>query len=183
MTILIEKGCTEIELPCSYNYCFGEARFYAISYKPQVWEVSKVYIKGQELILPTVDNGFMYDCVSSGISGLIEPVFSTVESEETEDNTVIWRAKPYNLLLNLGDTVNSSVWEGIAEVYSGGVTTYDSNITLDSEAIVVNRQAIVRLVSVPVDTVKVRLTNTLTLTLASGGTETYKTTIVITIGT
>lgn len=53
------------------------------------WQSSKNY-NVNDIVIPSVDNGYFYVCTVSGISGPIEPTWSLVDGDTTEDNVVIW---------------------------------------------------------------------------------------------
>jgi hypothetical protein len=62
------------------------------------WSASSVHTVGQ-LVLPSVTNGFYYECTGSGTSGATEPTWSTsanVAMNGTLDNGVVWT--PRNII-------------------------------------------------------------------------------------
>lgn len=60
--------------------------------KANTWVSGIAYAVGDQ-VLPTSDNGFFYECIVAGTSGVSEPTWATTEGEETTDNTVTWVAK------------------------------------------------------------------------------------------
>jgi len=61
--------------------------------------------------VPTVDNGWCYECTTAGTSGLTEPSWPKIVNVTVQDGTVVWtcrakeeEANPLSVTLNLGDT-------------------------------------------------------------------------------
>jgi len=99
------------------------------------WEASTAYAKGQ-MVAPTTQNGYRYECTTAGTSGATEPTWGTTASGTTEDGTAVWtcRAEPSNTLrlpgadvenllvrLTAVRTVQSKSSEYINAVNQGGV--------------------------------------------------------------
>ena len=106
----------------------SDAKYYPFTYRPQVRSNSTVYYVG-DVVIPTVFNGLMYECVNPGISASAEPVMSTKLNSKTTDNSVIWFTKPYEALLEPGDSVTASAFsvsEGVSltDESTPGDTTY-----------------------------------------------------------
>lgn len=109
MSILLFSGKSgAFEYPTPHDP--DEEKYYSFLYRPHVWEADKEYIKAFDMVIPSVANGFIYTCISSGISGSVEPTFATVEKGQTTDNTVLWKAIPFNSFLDRGDNIISSTW-------------------------------------------------------------------------
>lgn len=151
MTILRSKGCEIYDYPCSHDP--EEKKYYYLFYKPAEWEAGKVYIKGIDVVIPATANGFMYECISSGTSSDIAPTYATVENDTIIDNTVVWKAKPYDALLGAGDVINSSVW-----------TTDDVQTVVEDQTLVDNSVTGCQLTGVPVSVTEVLITNTIVVT-------------------
>lgn len=65
--------------------------YYTFHLKPPTWTSSTEYVDG-DIVSPSSPTGYYYKVVSSGVSGVLEPVWSTIKNSKTEDNTVVFRA-------------------------------------------------------------------------------------------
>ncbi|RLC98685.1 MAG: hypothetical protein DRI46_10880 [Chloroflexi bacterium] len=169
MTILVSKGCDVYTYPCPHDK--DESKYYYLKYKPATWEIDKVYIKSTDIVLPTVETGFMFKCVSGGRSDVTtEPVFPTVENETIDDGTVKWKAVPYDALMGFNDIITTSTWQ-VEEV-----GTLIDSFSLDNNFLVG-----FRLYEVPVDATEVTVTNVIVITKPDGKEFTYNRSIKFTI--
>ena len=63
--------------------------------------VSKDYAVG-DIVIPTVSNGFFYECTAAGTSGVIEPTWVTTAGSKVVDGTVNWTARKIITWKNIG---------------------------------------------------------------------------------
>lgn len=89
--------------------------YYTIYLKPPVWQASFEYI-ANDIISPSLPTGFYYSVKSSGISGAVEPVWSTVKNEETIDNTVLYKALDNVAYLNSTGNLTAATWSATNSV-------------------------------------------------------------------
>lgn len=145
--------------------------FYYKAYRPQTRLGAFEYMEGDhaDYVLPPVDNGFMYVCVSGGISAAIAPTFIAIKGKITVDGTVKWQAIPYDMLLLSGDSITASAWSG-----SGGET-------ISSESIVAGSITKFRLDGVVSGSKKATVINHITVLRANGDVEEFDSTLIITI--
>ena len=108
MSILYSKGKQKFNYP--YPHDPDEEKIYVFAYRPQVWKPGIEIVKNEDVVIPTVHTGFMYECTSSGITGLVEPTWETVEKLITEDNTVRYEGVPSVCMLKQGDEITESNW-------------------------------------------------------------------------
>lgn len=84
-----------------------DAKYYDFIWRAPLWEHSKEYHVG-DVVRPNTINGYYYACVNAGVSGVIEPVWSTAEKAYDVDGTIKWQAHGWNLGLNSGDLITSN---------------------------------------------------------------------------
>lgn len=145
----------------------NEKVYYSISYRPRTRADSTEYLKGVDVVILTTPNGLLYECVSGGMSAATPPTFSTVEGDDTEDGSVTWRTRPYDLLLNTGDVITASTWTGT------------NGETIDNDAIVNSIQTKFRLTAVPAGATTATLVNHITVTRVNGDVEEFDRSIII----
>lgn len=167
MTLIYSKGDAPLQLPDHMAYDPDEEKIFTVRYRPGVWLADTIYRKGIDLVIPPIYNGFMYECVSSGKGGAIEPAFGTVEKALTVDNQVSWKAKVYSLLLLDGDNITVSSWAG-----TNGETLQDDNL-VDGE------ETSFKLLTVPAQATEATITNVLTIFRTSGVFEIRNRSIII----
>lgn len=165
--VMFSTGDKPTKLPKNRAYDINEKRFYSMSYRPKNWVANQEVIKNAGLVIPTVPNGFYYECSSSGNTDAVEPVFLTTLKSKTPDNTAEWTAKIYDFLLNTGDTITSSTWTGT------------NGETVDSESIVDGIQTKFRLTSVAADAKTVTLVNHIAVSRLNGDVEEFDRSIII----
>lgn len=153
----------------STPYDVDEKIVYSRSYRPDTWGAGKEYRSGRlaDLVLPPVPNGWMYLCSSGGISGATAPTFSTVKNGKTVDGDAEWKAIPYDLLLNTGDSITGSTWVGT----NGEI--------IDNESIVSGIQTKFRLTGVALGAKSVTITNHIVILRADGEEEFRDRSIII----
>lgn len=157
------------------SYDRDEEVVFSITYRPETWEADKEYISADHqldvdnsnLIIPSVPNGWMYECSSGGISSSSEPAFLTTKNSITIDNTCEWKAMPYSLLLMSGDTIASSTW------------IPNTGESIKDDSIVGGIQVKFTLFGVLSTEDKANITNRITINRASGSIERYDNTIII----
>lgn len=168
MSIIYSSNNKPIKYPKLDSHDPSNERYYTLSYFPLIRANSTVYVKGIDVVVPTIDNGCMYECVSSGTSSATTPVLSTVEEGNIEDGDVTWLCKPLTTLLGFGDRITASLWE-----------VDDVNITLSNDNIVDNVITEVKVADVPSTTDVFTLTNTIDILYASGKIEKRQKSIII----
>lgn len=92
--------------------------YYTFQYRAPTWIANTAYIEklncdeAGDLVMPLTRNGFLYECVSSGITDAGEPAWPTVRDGTVDDGTVQWKAIPdaFNLL-SPAEVIQSSEWE------------------------------------------------------------------------
>lgn len=169
MTILYLKGEAPFRVPDTLTYDPDEEKYYYAAYRPNTWLASTEYVKADVLVLPPTPNGFLYECSSSGISAATAPIWKTVEGELTTDNTVVWKAKAYNLMLRTGDTIVGSSWAGT------------NGETIDNDVYINGSMTQFRLTAVPPGSTEVVITNYIDILRANGATEKRNRSIIIPI--
>ena len=75
------------------------------------WTASHAYALG-DIVIPTTNNGFWYECTTAGTSGAAEPTWPTTEGLTVTDNTVVWTCR------------SSSIPEEHEEIIVLGATGY-----------------------------------------------------------
>ena len=146
------------------------SKYYSLDYRPDTWQVSTVYIKDRDLVIPVIANGCMYECISGGKSDLITPTYPTVEGRSFKDGDVLWKTLPFAAKLGYGDTITASTWTA-----SDGVSISDSEI-------VSSKTTIIKVTAVPLYSTEFTLTNIVTVNRTTGRVEVFKKTINIKIG-
>jgi len=81
---------TEIGKSDGMSVCTLQPLTYYNAIWPSLWTTSKVYVTG-DTMRPPAPNGFVYECLTGGTSGLAEPVFGTVQDAEFSDGSVTWK--------------------------------------------------------------------------------------------
>jgi len=167
--IIFNNGDKPTQLPVGMAYNVNEKKYFSLTYKPPAWRANKEQKKGVDLVVPTTPNGLYYECISGGITGSSEPVFSTTERLKTVDGSVLWVAKLYDMLINSGDTITASVWTGT------------NNEVIDNASIISGIQTKFRLIGVAVGATKATLTNHITILRKNGDIEELDRSIIIPI--
>lgn len=166
MTILYSDDSSKITWPEDDLHDPNSEKDYYISYRPPVRQSNKAYVKGVDVVIPTVDNGCMYECVSGGISSASPPTFDTTEGKYTDDGTVKWKCKPLISRLKTGDSISLSTWIG------------GTGVTLSADAII-GDTTVTKVTGVPVGATSFEITNRITILRANGRTEKFDRTLVI----
>lgn len=169
MTIIYTDDSGPLTLTELDSHDPNSQKYYYLHYKPDTRSPSKEYTKGVDIIIPAVSNGCMYECVSGGISALVEPIFETVAGKITIDNTVQWKTKPLVTRLLTGDVITSSTWAS------------DVGVTTTSGVILNDIATGIKVTSVPATAKSFKLTNTITIQRASLRVETFDKSIIVPI--
>ena len=140
---------------------------YTITYRP-IQRVSDNEYYLDDVIIPTISNGHLYECTSGGVSDSVEPVFSPVANELTTDGDAVFIAKPYNLLLRTGDFISSSDW-----------ACDDAGAVFDAGSIVGMRKTKTKLTAITAGLSSVTLINSISVIRANGDTEIFDHSIII----
>ena len=104
-----------------------DKRLIKFIYRPPVWTAATVYIEDQDIVLPTVFNGFAYKVTSGGISDAVEPTWPVVTDDTVLDNDVEFTALAYKYMLDAGINISASSWNG-----GTGVTVDNTSFDNDS---------------------------------------------------
>jgi len=56
------------------------------------WVASTAYALG-DIVIPTTNNGFWYECTTAGTSGASEPTWPTTEGQTVTDGTAVWTCR------------------------------------------------------------------------------------------
>jgi len=148
------------------------SKYYYLNYRPGTRVSSKEYVKGVDIAIPLVSNGCMYECISGGISDLVEPIFTTISGKvTTETGGVQWKCKPLTSRLSTGDSITLSTWTG------------STGVILSDQIIIANIATGVEVTSVPATLKTFTLTNTITVLRVTGRTEVFDKSIIIPVGT
>lgn len=178
MAIIYSDNSSKIQWPDANAHDPNSQKFYYIYYRPEYWNPITSYIKDSDVVLPSVDNGCMYECVSGGISATDEPTWITIEGNLFNDNDVKWRCMPRRSRLTNKDIILTSTW------------TATSGVSLDSQNIQggfitsVKVSAISNINNLPLNCYANRvmeLTNHISVLRFNGQIEEFDKTIVITV--
>lgn len=145
-----------------------EKKYYSLTYRPEVYANDTEYRNGEQLIIPTVSTGLMYECTSSGISGSVEPTtWPTIEGGIVQVGTAEFKARSYTLLLLTGDAITVSSWLGT------------NGETIDNQGLSGGAHTRFRLTAVLVGADTATITNSITVLRANGDTEEFNRSIII----
>lgn len=145
----------------------NDEKVYSIYYFLPERQNDTPYTKGLDIIVPSVANGCMYECASSGTSAASYADFPTLEEQEHGDGDVAWKCLPLTTRLDYGDTITASEWSA------------SDGVILTTEAIVSGIATKVKVTAVPVDAITFTLTNKVSVTRLGGGTEVLNKTLII----
>ncbi len=99
---IIEDGAPFV-LPTSIDR--DSRLYYTFFLKPKIWTANTELIEG-DFISPSVPTGYYYKVASSGVTGSVEPTWSTTANSRTEDNTVVYKAVNNTAYMKSTDTLN-----------------------------------------------------------------------------
>ena len=167
MAILYSDDSGPIVLPLIDSHDPSSKKYYYLNYRPETRSNSFEYIKGMDVVIPTISNGCRYECVSGGISEVAEPIWSTISGKITNDNTVQWKTKPLITRLSTGDAITLSSWSG------------DVGVVTTSPTIVNGIMTAIRVDAIPSGVNSFSITNTIQILRVSGRIETFDKTIII----
>jgi hypothetical protein len=78
----------------------------SVYWNAPLFSAESVYRLG-DVLRPTVDNGYYYQCTVNGVAGTSEPIWT---QEETISGTATFTAVPWNLWLLPNQTIIDSIW-------------------------------------------------------------------------
>jgi hypothetical protein len=107
------------------DYDTDNKLLYYLILRPEPWTTGREVIQDKLLIMPTVANGCMYQCVQGGITGATEPNWTTAKNSIVISGTAKFKSIPYNLLLQTGDVIeanNPASWPAYEFVLPNGLT-------------------------------------------------------------
>lgn len=166
MAIIYAEGNAPIDYTQPHDP--DESIFYAVAWRPKAWLQSTEYIKQHDIVTPTSNNGYVYVCSQSGISGATEPTWN---NKTVTDGTIVWQAMDDNSKLRAGDTITLSTW-----------TVDDVNITL-SDDVIISGVTLVKVSDVPSTLETFTLTNSVTITRVNGMVEKFDRSLIVTVKT
>ena len=171
MTIIYADDSGPVKWPKSDRHDPDSEKVYVIDYYPSVRENSTRYTKGLDVVVFSLDNGCMYECVSGGISDVSElAIIPTVEGENFDDADVEWKCQPLTTLLGKNDTITTSTWSG-----GTGVVLSDDAIIL------VGKSTEVKVIGIPEGVTSFTITNEIGITYSSGKTEIRNKSLIISV--
>lgn len=80
----------QIESDMNQNSYVKITRVVVNSFTFQAWQTSTAYVAGDNK-QPSVSNGRYYTCIIAGVSGILEPSWSTINGSSTSDGSVVWK--------------------------------------------------------------------------------------------
>jgi hypothetical protein len=94
--------------PITFDYDPDSKEVFTVVLRPDTWSAGKETIQNNSIIIPSTPNGCMYIPVQGGITGTVEPTtWKTAKGSITESGTVKFKAVPYSLRLQTGDTLTA----------------------------------------------------------------------------
>lgn len=120
---------------------------------------STIYRIG-DVLAPTIDNGYYYQCTVNGRTGEVEP---TWDSDEITSGTATFTAVPWDLWLFPGEIITASIW-----------TVSDSSITLSNEYATDTKTSVFIENFSPTTLLEFELTNQVTKTTGEKLSRTFK---------
>jgi len=79
--------------------CSAQPSTYYNVVRPPIREASTAYDVG-DLIHPPEANGFIYECITAGITDVLDPAWGDVQDETFLDGTVLWKSHENYALVN-----------------------------------------------------------------------------------
>jgi hypothetical protein len=161
--LIFHTGQSAVKYPHKHDP--NEKVYYSFGWGVQPW------LAGLECLVddvrrPSIPNGFYYVCEDPGVSGNTEPDWDNTAGSLTVDNTVGWRAIPYDVMLRHGDTFTST-WSVNHQDIILDETGSDNGITW------------VRVSNVPDDLLSFTLSNRIVVSQADGKSPQYERSMVI----
>lgn len=170
MSILYSGDSEITQWPLSDLHDRLSNKYYYIDYRPDTWQADTPYIKGLDLVIPTVNNGCMYECISGGRSSVVPPIFTTKEGGVVDDQDVKWRTLTYSAKLGYNDIITSSTWSA------------PQDVLISDEELILAKSTAVKVMYVPLSLTSFELVNTINITRSTGRLEVFKKTLLITVG-
>jgi len=171
MTIIYADDSGPVKWPKSDRHDPDSEKFYQIDYYPSLRANSTRYTKGADVVVFSVDNGCMYECVSGGISDTSEiATVPTIEGENFADADVEWNCKSLTTLLGTGDTITTSTWSG------------DVGVVFSDDAIILGGKSTeLKVIGIPENVTSFTITNEISITYSSGRTEVRNKSLIISV--
>lgn len=152
-----------------------DEKYYTFIYKPQVRQGLTEYLLNDCIILGTA-NGYYFTCTRPGISAEAAPTFTAQSKAITTDGTALFKAVPYDFMLNFGDTLDNTNVNSPASAWK----TDQSGVVISNSGFLEGiTWCKVKLTSS--ELTKVVLTNHITVLRSSGKIETFDRSIEITV--
>lgn len=168
MSIVYGSGRGPASWPATDSHDPNSKRYYRIDYRPPVWTANTPMVLNVNVVVPTVDNGCMYECSSGGRTAFLEPTtWPTIEDGTVTDNDVEWTCVPRTSVLRSGDVITASTWTG------------DDGCLFDNPSIVDQIATKVRLYGVPGNVDSVTITNHITILRVNGDIEELDRSIIL----
>jgi hypothetical protein len=111
-----------------------DKELYTLLYRPETWTAATEVIQGARLYVPTAANGCMYDVTQGGITGAIEPTWTTGKNTIVDSGTAKFKSLPYSLLLQTGDVIEAN----IAESWDAYEFILPTGLIVDNDALIDN---------------------------------------------
>lgn len=151
-----------------------EQLYYTIRYRAPNWSALAEKKKQNDIdnsgdvVKPTVATGYYAECISSGVTGSVEPAWISEEDAEVDDGTVKWKMHTDDFSLESGDVITDSEWSG------------DTGVTFDNDGID-GFDTYARVTAVPANVTSFIITNEVIVTRANGRVETINRSLKIKI--
>jgi len=170
MTIIYADDSGPVKWPKSDRHDPDSEKFYQIDYYPSLRANSTRYTKGADVVVFSVDNGCMYECVSGGISDTSEiATVPTIEGENFADADVEWKCKPLTTLLSKNDTITLSEWTG------------DTDVTFSDKSVINGKTTEVKILTIPDNVTSFTITNEVEILYSTGKTEKRNKSLIISV--
>jgi hypothetical protein len=171
MTIIYTDDTGPLVLTSSDTHDPNSSKYYYLNYRPGTRIPAKEYVKGVDIVIPLISNGCMYECISGGISDVVEPIFTTISGKITiELGGVQWKCTPLISRLVTGDAITASTWVG------------SPGVTIVNPIIITTIATGIEVTGVPPTDKTFTLTNSITILRHNGRTEIFDKSIIIPIG-
>lgn len=95
----LDLQLTDIALANEEVICSQQPLTFYNAHWPSMWVAETAYIVG-DVVHPPTGNGFVYECITGGTSGVGEPAWGTSQDAEFSDGTVTWKTHVSYALAN-----------------------------------------------------------------------------------
>lgn len=96
-----------------------------------IWAPNKVYKLG-DVTRPLSNNGYYYQCITTGVSGSTEPTWKNSD-DDTISGSAVFKAVSWDLWLLYGESITASSWTS-----ANGVVLGLDSISNESTTIMIN---------------------------------------------